>query len=184
MAPRRLVFAAQYAAGALTEAVHRAAFAGALAAAGAVAPAELVVRPHPAKPASVATELLRDAAVPDGVTVRVETTRSLHDLLPGAWLLVTAWSNSVFEAALMGVPALTVVPPGVDDPVRFADEGLAMHAEDPAQAAAVAERLLDEVERLRMVDGARAALAQRIGPADGRAAERVARLILAQIGAP
>ncbi len=162
--PRRIVFAAQYPAGALTQEVHRAAVVGAVAAAEAVAPAELVVRPHPAGPRSGAGDLLHDLTLPTGVTARVEAVRPLHELLEDAWLLVTAWSNSVFEAALVGVPSLAVVPAGVEDPVRFADQGLALGAQDGAAAAAAATRLLEPDERRRVIDTARSALAEHIGP--------------------
>ncbi len=181
--PPVVVFAAQYPAGAFTEAVQAAAFRGALAAAAAVAPAELVVRPHPAQPSTLLDPLLRVTPAPEGVTIRVETERPLHERLDGAWLLVTAWSNSVFEAALAGVPALTVVPVGVEDPVGFAAEGLALGAVDEVGAADAARLLLDGDERRRAVDRARDALPGRIGQADGRASERLARLILEMIDA-
>ena len=166
---RRIVLAAQYETGrmtrALLDATRRAAFDVALA----VGPSELVVVPHPAG----AGEPLPEAAA--GVAVRLGEA-GLHAELPGAWLMVTGWSNSVFEAAIAGVPALTVSPPGVA-PIDFAADGLAIAASDPASAAAAALRLLDPDAHRAAAEGARAALVSRLGPIDGGATRRAARLV-------
>jgi hypothetical protein len=110
-----------------------------------------------------------------GVGVRLATT-GLHHELPGAWLLVTGWSNSVFEAAIAGVPAMTVAPPNVA-PVDFASGGLSIDAADPAEAAGVALRLLDHDVHQAAVERARAALEPRLGSLDGRATRRAADLV-------
>jgi hypothetical protein len=176
--PPRVVFAAQYVAGALTAHALRSGYAGALRAAERLAPSELVVIPHPAEPPGMIASIVAEFSPPDGVTVRVDARRSLHDLLDGAWLLATAWSNSVFEAALLGVPSLAIVPAGVADPVRFAAEGLAVGAATPEEAGDAAELLRDARERTRAVERARAALAEHIGPPDGLASSRVADLMV------
>jgi hypothetical protein len=84
----------------------------------------------------------------------------------------------VFEAALLGVPAIAIIPAGVADPVRFAAESLAVGVATPEQAADVADRLTDPAERFAIVERARAALAQHIGPPDGLASSRVAVLMI------
>jgi hypothetical protein len=176
--PPRVVFAAQYVAGALTADALRISFAGALAAAARLAPSELVVRPHPAEPPGTIAGMVAELSPQEGVTVRIDASRSLHELLDGAWLMVTAWSNSVLEAAVMGVPSLAVVPADVADPVNFAAEGLALHAASAEEAADVAEHLRDVGERTLAVERARAALAAHIGPPDGLASSRVADLMI------
>jgi len=127
----RVVFAAQYVQGAMTRELVELSFLGALAAAEVLAPSELVVVPHPAEQAGLAASIAGAHAPPAGVAVRIARAGGLHAELPGATLLLTGWSNSVFEAALAGVPAITVSPPGVA-PVDFAAEGLALAAEGPS----------------------------------------------------
>lgn len=177
---RRIVFASQPAKlrGPMTPAIKVAALRAAVAAAGAIAPAELVVRPHPVESDSVIEDVLRGMPRPDGVEVRIERRVDLHDLLQGAFMLITAWSQSVFEATIAGVPSVTVNPTGGPDPVTFAEEGLAARAVDDDSAAAAARALTAPGERELAVARARAALHRHVGELDGRAAKRTAELIL------
>ncbi|HEX7948861.1 MAG TPA: hypothetical protein VF494_00825 [Candidatus Limnocylindrales bacterium] len=179
--PRLVLLAAQYVQGAMTlaglEACHRAA----LAAAAAVAPAEVLVMPHPLQQQGLIEGIVGATPVPACVAVRVEHEAGLHDRIDDAWLLVTGWSNSVFEAALRGVPALLVDPFGVS-PVRYDEEGLGIGVGEEASAAAAARSLLDPTVRAAAVARASVALTQHLGPSDGRAAERTARLMLAMSG--
>jgi hypothetical protein len=176
-AARRVVFASQWITGAMTAEVKRRTLEVALAAAAAADAQELVVRPHPIERDDVtATVLARRGAA--GPPVRVEREEDLYDTLDGAWLLVTGWSNTVFEASLAGVPSLCVSIPGSTPPVDFAADGIALGATDEASAASVARRLLDKGAWRQAVTDARAALADRLGPLDGRAAERLADLVL------
>jgi hypothetical protein len=153
----RVVFAAQYEAGAMRRPVLEACYRAALAAAGA---------------------LVRGTTPPDGVAARLTAAGDLHRELIVSSLLVTGWSNSVLEAAVAGVPALTVDPGGVA-PVDFAADGLALRATDAASAAALAAGLRDPVTRERVVRRAREVAAERLGALDGRASWRAARLMLA-----
>jgi hypothetical protein len=178
VAPPRVVFAAQYLAGGMTPDALRLGYLGAIAAAERLAPSDLIVRPHPAEPPGTIAAVVAEGPRPELVRIEVEASRSLHDLLDGAWLLVTAWSNSAFEAALLGVPAIAIVPTGVVDPVRLAAEDLAVGVATPEQAADEADRLRDPAERFAVVERARAALAQHIGPPDGLASSRVAILMI------
>lgn len=175
-AGRRIVFAAQYESRWITRDVLAACLRGAIAAAAAVAPSELVIVPHPAGPAEpdVATT---PHNVPNGVTVTVAGRDDLHRYLSGAWAMVTGWSNSILEAAIAGTPAITVDPGGI---VKrdYAAEGLALRAYDEESAAEVARSLLDPAVRLEATTRARAALADRIGPLDGKATARAAALAL------
>ena len=176
--PRRVLFAAQYVQGAMDLAGLEAVHVAALAAAEAVAPCELVVLPHPVEPPGQIAAIAARHAAPAGVAVRVEHDAGLHELLDGTWLMITGWSNSVFEAALCRVPSILVDPGGIS-PVTYAAEGLGIPAGDGAGAALAARSLLDPAERERTIERARAALADHLGPTDGRASERAARLMLA-----
>src|SRR5439155_1188689 len=93
----------------------------------------------------------------------------LHELLPGAFALVTGWSNSVFEAVIAGVPAITAhVTPGA--PVAsFAAEGIALQATSENEAAAIAQQLSDAAVRGQVVSAARERLEPHLGALDGQA---------------
>jgi hypothetical protein len=178
--PRRVIHAAQYVTGAMTAAVMAECSRAALAVASAAAPAELVVVPHPADPNG---SVLAPALDHPGVTVRTADRETLQDVLPGAWAMVTGWSNSVFEAAIAGVPSITVDPGGVA-PVDFASAGLARGADGAAAAAEVAVSFLDEEVWQAAIGQAREALTAHIGPLDGCATHRAARLMLEMAGSP
>ena len=178
---RRVVFAAQYVQGAMTRELLELSFCGARAAAEALAPADLVVVPHPVEQPGLAAAIVADNQPPPGVEISIAPAGDLHAVLGGATLLVTGWSNSVLEAACLQVPAITVIPAGVA-PVDFAAEGLATAARDPAEAAVAARHLLDPAAREEAIARAQAALVDHIGPLDGRASERAARIMLTMAG--
>jgi hypothetical protein len=180
-AARRVVFASQWITGAMTAEVKRRTLEVALAAAAAADADELVIRPHPIERDEVTAAVLA-ARGGERPPVRVERDEDLYDTLDGAWLLVTGWSNTVFEAALAGVPSLCVSIPGSEPPVDFAVDGIALGVTDLASAATIVRRLRDETAWRQAVTDARAALSDRLGPLDGRAADRLADLVLALSG--
>jgi hypothetical protein len=160
----------------LTTADKLTTYRSALAAAGVAAPSELVVQPHPNEPLDELRRLVASEAPPTGVTVRLPQHADLHELLPGAWLLVTASSQSVYEAAIAGVPSISLFADATGGVTHVA-EGFSQAADGPASAADLARGLLDDDARRSTVDRARAALRARFGELDGRAAERAATLI-------
>ncbi len=174
---RRVVFAAQYVTGAMTREGLEACLRAAVAAAHAFEAGELVVVPHPAEQPGTAAGLVASLARP-AVTVRVAADTGLHAEIAGASLMVTGWSNSVFEAAVAGIPAIAVNP-GRVAPVDFAADGLAIGASDEASAASAAVELRNAPARDAAVARARSVATQRLGPMDGRASERAARLMMA-----
>ena len=178
---RRVVFAAQYLKGAMTRELLELSFLGARAAAGVLAPSELVIVRHPAEQSGLIAGMVADHPAEPGVEVRSAAQGGLHAELPGATLLVTGWSNSVLEAACLGVPAITVVQAGVA-PVDFAADGLALSAHDAGEAADAARRLLTAGTRDEVIARARSAIGEHIGPLDGRASERAARIMLQMAG--
>lgn len=178
---RRILFAAQYVQGAMTLAGLEACHRGALAAAAAVGSAEVVVLPHPVQPAGQIEAIVARVPVPAGVAVRVERPGRLQELIDDAWLLVTGWSNSAFEAAIRGVPTLMVDVEHVS-PVAYVAEGLAIGVGTETAAAAAARALLDPEFRTATLARSSAALAEHLGPLDGRSSERIAELILALSG--
>jgi hypothetical protein len=175
-----VVFAAQYVTGAMAPDLLRHALRAAVAAAGALG-AEVVVVPHPAEPRGTAARLVAELAASERASLRVAAAGTLHEELLGARLLLTGWSNSVFEAAVAGVPAITVAPAGVA-PVDFAADGLAAHATDPESAARAALALAEPEARAAAIARARRAAEERLGPLDGMASDRAARLLLSLAG--
>lgn len=171
---RAVLFAAQYVTGRLTPEVLASTYRAAVAAA-AQTNSPLLVVPHPAQPPGTIERLMAETPTPSAVGISMAND-GLHAALAAAWLVVTGWSNSVMEAAIAGVPSITVNPDGVA-PVDFAVEGLATGAGDAHEAAAAAALLQDPARAQAAVDRARGSLAERLGPLDGRASERAARLI-------
>jgi hypothetical protein len=160
-AARRIVYAEQYVTGAMTMHAMAECQAAARAVVEAAAPAQMVTIAHPVA----------------GIDGQV-----LHEALPGAWAMVTGWSNSVLEAAIAGVPSIAVNPGGIA-PIDYAAAGLALGASDAETAAAAARLLLDPSVHAAAVARARAALPDRIGALDAGATERAARLVMRMIGA-
>jgi hypothetical protein len=175
--PLRIVLAGQYLGGSMTEAVSIAVLDAALAAARAIAPSVVQVLPHPMESPARWERLLGSRPPPRGVDARVEREAELQSLLPGAAMLVTGWSNSVYEATLSGVPSITVHVLGGAAPMPFAEEGIAVEARTPSQAADLGARLIDPMAREQLLTGATAALQQHLGPIDGRATERTAKVV-------
>ncbi len=171
---RAVLFAAQYVTGRLTAEVLTATYRAALAAAGAT-DSPLDVVPHPAQPPGTIERLMAENPAPAGVRVRT-ADGGLHAALAASWLLVTGWSNSVMEAAIAGIPSITVNPGGVS-PVDFAADGLSTGATGERDAAAAAVALRDPGHARDALNRARGTLADRLGPLDGRASERAATLI-------
>ena len=92
-------------------------------------------------------------------------------------LLVTGWSNSVYEAVLAGVPALTVHLLEGEAPMPFATEGIAAEARTPGDAAALARELTSAGPREAALARARTGLAAHLGALDGGATARTAGLV-------
>jgi hypothetical protein len=160
----------------LTQDAKREVYAAALAAAGAAAPCTLVVVPHPTEPTGELGALIDGIEAPAGVTV-VQDAGGLHELLVGSALLVTASSQSVFDAAVVGVPAVMVHPVEAPNPFPYAAEGFAVEVGDAREAGAAAGRILSGGGREAAIARARRALADRFGEVDGRAFVRAAELI-------
>jgi hypothetical protein len=180
-ASRRVVVASQWLNGAMTLEVKRRTLQVAMQAAAAGAPVEVVIRPHPIELDSVIDELVAKFNSP-GVAVRVDRAGALYDVLDGAWLLMTGWSNVVFEALLSNVPAICINATGGPWPVPFVESGLAIGATDLESVRAAVGMLRNEREWRGALERGRTALTQHLGPLDGRATERLADTIGEMIG--
>jgi hypothetical protein len=176
-AGRRIVFASQWLTGAMTADVKRRTVEAAITAAAAAAPCELVIQRHPIERDEIAAEVAATVAAP-GVTVRHGQPRDLYEALDGAWLLVTGWSNTVFEAVLSNVPALCINATDRALQMPLVEEGIALGATDGRSAAEAVRTLLSPSAWLDAVERARPALVDHLGPLDGRATERLVELVM------
>jgi hypothetical protein len=161
----------------LTDAALETALHATLTAAGRVAPAHVRIAPHPIGPPGLAERWLATARVPHGVTVEVGALEGLHPAMLDSDVLITVTSQSVLEAAVVGIPALAIQPPGPAYRFSYAEEGV-------AEVATTAEELGERIAALRLpiaaaaaVETARAAVGRHLGPMDGRAAQRTADLM-------
>jgi hypothetical protein len=176
--PRRVLFASQPADEGLpyrSGAVKRLALESAIALAHVAGPAAVHVLPHPTEDERELHDSLAGVARAADVPVEIEPTGRLHELLPGAFALVTVSSQSVYEAVVTGVPAITVHPVGTVVPVSHVADGVALGASSVQEARRIGESLLAPDRRSDVTHRARLALGDRLGPLDGRAAERAAQ---------
>lgn len=136
----------------------------------------LVVRPHPAGP-----PVDYAALTPAGAEgrVRVERAASIYDLLDACDLLVTQYSTTVIEAAILGLPVISADFSGAHEITGFVSSGLARLARTPAEVQALVGEIAARGRRgtAGAAVPAPGAVREFNGPADGRAAERVAALV-------
>lgn len=149
----------------------------ALAACGVVSPAELVVLPHPTESLGDLRAIVDALEPPSGVSVRIATGQDLHAALLEAWLLITVSSQSVFDAAVAGVPSICISLGGGDPPVTYAEEGFALRATSAHGLKELARELRSDNRRSSVIAEARAAVERRFGALDGMASRRAADVI-------
>ena len=175
--PFRLAFAAQYPTARLTDATLAAGLDATVQAAAGFGPAHVRIAPHPAGPAGLVERWLRSIDVPEGVAIEVTDVGGLTDALVDSDLLVTVASQSVLEAAVVGIPAVAIQPPGATYVFPYAREGIAAVAHDRDELAQIFTERLSPAGAAAAVERAREAVGHHLGPMDGRAAERSADLI-------
>ena len=151
-----------------------------------VQPARLVVRPHPTEDRADIANEIEGLALPAGLEVVMDDGMALAELLRNAWLMVTAYSQTTFEAVIAGVPTVSVNATANPYASDLAADGLVIAATDPASAVAAARSLISEDSRRGHVETARANLTRRTGRLDGHATDRTANLLfsVAQSGGP
>ena len=175
--PRRVLFASQPVDEAypyLAASGKRLALESAVALAQGAGPAAVHVLPHPTENERDLHDVVEPVARATDLPIRIEPTGRLHALLPGAFALVTVTSQSVYEAVVTGVPAIAVHPVGIEVPVNYVADGVALAASSVHEARRIGESLNGPDRRSAVTDRARDALADWLGPLDGRAAERAA----------
>jgi hypothetical protein len=137
----------------------------------------VLLRPHPSEDSSEHMRLAN--ARPE--RIRFGSTVDVFAALRESHLLVCQSSTVVLEAALLGIPAVTVNFTGMLDPSPYARLGLALSVSDPSRLTVVVRRLVEDAEfyrARRLALQGRSALETLLGPVDGLATERTGRTIL------
>ena len=139
--------------------------------------ARAVIKPHPAE-----TDISEYEALAREHSECVELLRadaaSITDLLPTSAMLVTKDSTVVFDAAMAGVPAITINLSGRRDRFPFAEDGGAVGVYRYEDIQPALERLLrDPAAREALAATREAFLDRHIGCRDGKAIEMIAERI-------
>lgn len=138
--------------------------------------ARMAIKPHPREDPGLYESLAE--RWPAHVSLIPHGAHELSALIGAADVLVTRFSTTVFEAALLDRPAMTVNLAGGEDQYPFAAEGAALGVYAEEQLLPTLRRLLrDATARARLARSRRQFLDRHIGPRDGRATERIAALI-------
>jgi CDP-glycerol glycerophosphotransferase (TagB/SpsB family) len=140
----------------------------------------LLVRPHPSDDSVAIREIVR--AFP-AERCEVWGSDPVEDLLLGSDVLVTQSSTVGVEAALLGVPVMTVHFSGGESIVPYARLGISLEARSAEEIAEILKRLLDGPSRRAYAERSHAALEYLMGPLDGKASRRVAQLIARMMSA-
>ncbi len=146
---------------------------GAVAAACEELDARLILKLHPAD----ANHRLYEQAVqahPRTVAISEHGQYPLTELLAACDAMITRDSTVVFEANLVGVPAVTINLTGRDDWFPYADLGGAVGIYRRDDIIPQLRRVLYDGEFRRQIARRRAEfLAAQVGPTDGKATERI-----------
>lgn len=138
--------------------------------------ARMVIKPHPREDAARYQPLVE--RWPEHVSLIPHGAHELSALIAAADVLVTRFSTTVFEAALLDRPAMTVNLAGGEDQYPFAAEGAALGVYAEEEMLPTLRRLLlDPSVRAELARSRQEFLDRHVGPRDGRATERLAALI-------
>lgn len=152
-----------------------------LAEACATLDARMAIKPHPREDPALYRPLVENS--PEHVILIPHGAYELSALIAAADVLVTRFSTTVFEAALLGRPVMTVNLGGGADQYPFAAEGAAVGVYTEEDLLPTLRRLLTDPAARTALDRTRQQFLDRhVGPRDGRATERIAALIAERAG--
>jgi len=144
--------------------------------------ARVLIKPHPREEE---LQPYRDVARqwPEHVRVVEHGEFELSSLIVAADVLITRFSTTAIEAALMHTPVMTVNLAAGLDQYPFAQEGAALGVYAEEDLAPTLRRLLtDEALRAELTRTQEVFLDRHLGVRDGRATERIAARIAARAG--
>jgi UDP-N-acetylglucosamine 2-epimerase len=139
--------------------------------------AMMVIKPHPQDDEMLSRYRRMSERMP-GVRLMPHGEAPLKEIIAASDLLVTRFSTTAIEAALIGVPVMTVNLSGGPDQYPYTEEGAAMGVSDYDEIAPTLRRLLtDTGARNRILDSQNVFLDRHVGPRDGGATRRIAETI-------
>lgn len=143
----------------------------------------LLFRPHPRGDLTrEAIARLADATSSPGL-VEIVDSGDVTDHLDDASVFLTYYSSSAYNAAIAGLPLVSIDWVSLLYALDAADFGAAIAARTPAELEPALRAALDDpVRRAALYEGAGPWLAHHVGLLDGGSADRVARTIRGLIG--
>ncbi len=139
----------------------------------------MVIKPHPHEEAALPRYRALSEQMPS-VRLIPHGEVALEQLIAASDLLVTRFSTTAFEAALLGVPVMTVNLSGGPDQYPFVEEGAALGVAQYEQILpALRSLLMDPQTRAKVLEGQQPFLDGHLGIRDGGATERIAERIAA-----
>jgi len=141
----------------------------------------LVVKLHPLETDPIAERVLSMKPRPRFRVVG-DVDGPLYPLLAACDVLATFTSTTALEAAILGRSILVVNLSGLPDTTPYVREGIALYADSAGAVGPALARLLDDEALRGQLEEARRRFIRRFATSDdGRAAERVADLILEMV---
>ncbi len=154
-----------------------------LAEACAQAGALMAIKPHPEERAILPRYEELEARMPGTVRLIRHGELPLRALIAASDLLVTRFSTTAVEAALLQTPVMAVNLSGGPDQYPYVDEGAAEGVYSPEKMLPTLDRLLhDAGARRRLIESQQRFLDRHLGVRDGRATERIAARIATLAG--
>lgn len=143
--------------------------------------AALILKLHPADTNQFLYQQLADG-YPGTVIIAEHGRYALSDLIAASDAMITRDSTVVFEAGLLGIPAITINLTDHDDWFPYADLGgaIGIHMADEILPA-LRQVIEDECFRIRLKQRRKEFLSAQIGPTDGHATARIAARIAAHV---
>ncbi len=143
----------------------------------------LAIKPHPEERASLPRYEALQERLPANVRLIRHGEVPLRTLIAASDLLVTRFSSTATEAALLGVPVIVVNLSGGPDQFPYAEEGAALGVYSPEGISPALNSLLRDTDvRSRLLASQQHFLERHLGPRDGRATERISARIEALAG--
>ena len=145
--------------------------------------AVMAIKPHPEERTILTRYEELEARLPGTVHLIRHGELPLHALIAASDLLVTRFSTTAVEAALLETPVMVVNLSGGPDQYPYVDEGAAQGVYSPEDMLPTLDRLLRDAEaRRRLIESQQRFLDRHLGVRDGRATERIAARIATLAG--
>ncbi len=108
----------------------------------------------------------------------IGTQMDTNELLYSCELMLTAWSTTALEAMILNKPVITINPTGKPDPVPYAKSGAAIGVYDLSKLkSAIKGALYNKNIRKKLEERRKKFVYERVYKIDGKATERVCKLI-------